>query len=154
MLNYFYGQKQAVYPVKNKNLFKNFKQLDFSLDIQYIGTISVCLGKRFLYAGFYGIYMYVRNQQLTYPEKRSTWNVTIFPSKLAGFFRSSVISTHSFCSPSDLRNNTLTRHADRSAISCCLSPKETGSWIVTGFKNSTTSVQKIRRIGPNNISLP
>ena len=89
----------------------------------------------------------------TYPEKRSTWNLTVMPSNVTGFFKSSVISFHSFCSPSELRNNILTRHAVGSGKSWCVSPNETGSVMVTGFKNSTVSSQTIRSIGPISISL-
>ena len=56
----------------------------------------------------------VRNS--SYPEKRSTWNVTTDPSKFTGLLRSSVISNHSLFSPSEFKNNTLTRHVEGSGV--------------------------------------
>ena len=90
----------------------------------------------------------------SYPEKCWTWNLTVLPSNLIEFLTSSVISTHSFCSSADFKNSTLTQRFDTSEMLSCLVLRDTGNWIVTGFKNSTSSLQEIRKIGPTRTSFP
>ena len=89
-----------------------------------------------------------------YPEKRSTWNRTNVPSKLAGSRRWPVISVHSLRSPLDLRKNTLTRHFEVFQISFSSPRRETGNWTVTGFAKLTTWEQLISSTGPNHKSCP
>ena len=85
--------------------------------------------------------------KLLYPENRWTWILTNFASNCVDSTRS-VSSVHSFLSSSQFRNNTLTRHLVGSGLKSCGSRRETGSWMVTGLKNWTTSEHLIRRIGP------
>ena len=102
------------------------------------------------------LYLYLVNtkdtndfSKLLYPENRWTWILTNFASNCVGSTRS-VSSVHSLSSSSQFRNNTLTRHLVGSGLKSCRSRRETGSWIVTGLKNWTTSKHLIRRIGPRN----
>ena len=88
------------------------------------------------------------NVFIPYPDNHSTWNLINFPSKLAGFTRSSVISIHSFSWSSDFRNNTLTRHVVGSGSNTFSCRSESGNWMVIDLENWTVSKQLIRSIGP------
>ena len=93
-----------------------------------------------------------RSHFKTYSEKCLTSKVIISPSNEGGVSSLSVISIQSCSSELDSLKRTRIRTIDIS-MSLLLerSPKDNGSWMLTGFRNSTALGLVIRNIGPGKI---